>query len=106
MDAFSVGARYDFNLQGMPVIGDLPLFVAYRGTFRDGCGSNSRRIVEPSFDSIPGLGDLNDHTIMIGTSYSFSGGLIDVDRRGATLDTPDFNYNCRGPITYSFPDSE
>jgi hypothetical protein len=31
---------------------------------------------------------------MIGTSYSFSGDLITVDRQGATLDTPNFNHSC------------
>jgi hypothetical protein len=33
---------------------------------------------------------------MVGTSYSFSGDLITVDRQGATLDTPDFNHSCQG----------
>ena len=79
MEAFQVGARYDFDLN-LPVAGSTPLFVAYRGTFRDNCS--------------PSLGNTDDHTFMIGTSYSFSGDRITVDRRGATLDTPDFNYGC------------
>ena len=79
MEAFQVGARYDFDLN-LPVAGSTPLFVAYRGTFRDNCS--------------PSFGDTDDHTFMIGTSYSFSGDRITVDRRGATLDTPDFNYGC------------
>jgi len=78
MEAFSVGARYDFNI-AMPIIGDTPIYVGYRGTFRDNCTV---------------FGDIDDHTIMIGTSYSFSGDRISVDRRGTTLDTPDFNYSC------------
>jgi len=88
MDAFSVKARYDFTIQGMPLIGDTPIYIAYRGTFRDSCGWQE--------ENDPGgpFGDLNDHTVMIGTSYSFSGDRLTVDRQGATLDTPDFNYNC------------
>jgi hypothetical protein len=66
--------RYDFTLAGMPVVGDVPVYLAYRGTHRDNCYFGS---------------DITDHTVMIGTSYSFSGNLLDVDRRGATLDTPD-----------------
>jgi opacity protein-like surface antigen len=86
MEAFSVGARYDFSLGGMPILGEVPLYVAYRGTFRDVCG----------FDPNANQTGLDDHTFMIGTSYSFSGDRLTVDRQGATLDTPDFNYNCFG----------
>jgi hypothetical protein len=85
MEAFSVGARYDFNI-GLPVIGDTPLYVGYRGTFRDGCLPFAQR----------GGADVDDHVIMIGSSYSFSGDRITVDRQGATLDTPDFNHGCFG----------
>ncbi|MEM9472284.1 MAG: hypothetical protein AAGA00_10005 [Pseudomonadota bacterium] len=81
MEAFSVKARYDFVLAGMPIIGDTPIYVGYRGTFRDSC------LVE-------GTQDVDDHTIMIGTSYSFSGDRLTVDRQGATLDTPDFAIGC------------
>ncbi len=80
MEAFSVKARYDFLLAGMPVIGDTPIYVGYRGTFRDNCGFGGE--------------DLDDHTIMVGTSYSFSGDRLTVDRQGATLDTPDFAIGC------------
>jgi len=80
MEAFSVKARYDFVLAGMPVIGDTPIYVGYRGTFRENC----------SFDGA----DQDDHTIMVGTSYSFSGDRLTVDRQGATLDTPDFAIGC------------
>lgn len=80
MEAFSVKARYDFLLAGMPVIGDTPIYVGYRGTFRDNC--------------LPGGEDSDDHTIMVGTSYSFSGDRLTVDRQGATLDTPDFAIGC------------
>ena len=88
MEAFSVQGRYDFVLAGMPIVGDTPIYLGYRGTFRDNCGTDGE--------------DLDDHTIMIGTSYSFSGDLLTVDRQGATLDTPDFPIGCfdqtGGPI--------
>ena len=80
MEAFSVKARYDFLLTGMPVIGDTPVYIGYRGTFRDNCSFDGR--------------DLDDHTVMVGTSYSFSGDRLTVDRQGATLDTPDFAIGC------------
>ena len=82
MEAFSVKARYDFTLASMPMIGDVPIYLAYRGTFRNDCA------VE--FQSF----GVDDHTLMVGSSYSFSGDLLTVDRQGATLDTPDFNYSC------------
>lgn len=77
-EIFSVKARYDFNF-ALPIAGETPLFLAYRGTFRDNCSV---------------FGDVDDHTFMIGTSYSFSGDMLTVDRQGATLDTPDFNHSC------------
>ena len=86
VDIFSLGARYDFTLPALPVVGDAPLYIAYRGTFRDSCFTSSLG----GSDDL----DVNDHTIMIGTSYSFSGDRVTVDRQGATLDTPDFNHNC------------
>ena len=92
IDIFSAGARYDFSLTGFPVFGDLPLFVAYRGTFRDSCVGSREA----------GMSDVVDHAFMIGSSYSFSGGLIAVDRQGATLDTPYFTNACSyytpGPV--------
>ena len=91
MEAFSVKARYDFTLTNMPVIGDLPLFIAYRGTFRNDCVKLNANIGDNGVDESLGI---DDHTIMIGTSYSFSGDRLVVDRRGATLDTPDFTYSC------------
>jgi len=75
-DTLRVGARYDFTLQSLPIVGAVPVFVGYRGAFRDNCFFGE---------------DLNDHTFMIGTSYSFSGGFLTVDRQGATLDTPNFD---------------
>jgi hypothetical protein len=80
-ESFTVGGRYDFTLAGLPLIGDTALYVGYRGTFRDSCLSLYRA-------------DIDDHTIMVGSSCSFSGDLITVDRQGATLDTPDFNHSC------------
>jgi hypothetical protein len=85
-DAFSFGARYDFTL-GMPVIGDTALYIAWRGQWRSDCLSGY------NYDN--NNYDLNDQTIMIGSSYSFSGDLMTVDRQGATLDTPDFTHGCR-----------
>ncbi len=79
-----VGARYDFNL-ALPIAGETPLYLAYRGTFRDNCGRVQRT----------GL-DHDDHVFMIGTSYSFSGDMLTLDRQGATLDTPNFNHGCIG----------
>lgn len=83
MESFSVGARYDFNIN-LPIAGETPLYLAYRGTFRDNCNVAARA----------GSFDVDDHVFMIGTSYSFSGGMMTVDRQGATLDTPNFNHPC------------
>lgn len=80
VDVISWGARYDFDFGNMPIFGSMPLFIGYRGTLRDGCSGGY----------LNGSTDITDHTIMIGTSYSFSGTRIEVDRNGATLDTPDF----------------
>jgi hypothetical protein len=90
-EVFSVGARYDMMLAGLPVIGSTPVYVAYRGTFRDNCGFGT---------------DVDDHTFMVGTSYSFSGDLLTVDRQGATLDTPDFDHGCVGGVDQTFPEPE
>ncbi len=84
-ESFSVGARYDFVLESLPLIGDTAVYVGYRGTFRDNC-----------LDFGGGGFGVDDHTVMIGSSYSFSGDLITVDRQGATLDTPEFNHSCSG----------
>jgi hypothetical protein len=83
MEAFSVGARYDFNV-ALPIAGETPLYLAYRGTFRDNC-----------YGEIGGA-NIDDHVFMIGTSYSFNGDMLTVDRQGATLDTPNFNHGCFG----------
>ena len=83
-EAFAVGARYDFNV-ALPVVGQMPLFVGYRGTFRDTC-----------YDVQGAPLDIDDHVFMVGTSYSFSGDMLTVDRQGATLDTPNFNHGCVG----------
>jgi hypothetical protein len=72
-EVISGEARFDFNID-LPIAGSTPLFVAWRGTHRDNCAFGD---------------DVTDHTVMIGTSYSFSGGRLTVDRQGATLDTPD-----------------
>ncbi len=89
MEAFSVKARYDFTFNNIPFFGSMPLYVAYRGTFRDSCGIVSVNDNSSSFDT-------DDHTFMIGSSYSFSGDRLTLDRQGATLDTPDFHYSCLG----------
>ncbi len=77
-DVFQWGARFDTVWNNAPIIGTLPLFIAYRGTRRDGCFG-------------PGVadGDTSDHTIMAGFSYHWgANSKLDNDRRGATLDTP------------------
>jgi opacity protein-like surface antigen len=74
-DVISGKVRYDFNVN-LPIAGSTPLYVAYRGTHRNNCTFN-------------GGDDVTDHTFMIGTSYSFAGDRLTVDRQGATLDTPD-----------------
>jgi len=89
VDIFSVKARYDFMSPSLPLIGAMPLFVQYRGTFRDNCYRGLQ-----TTDSPGGLLDVDDHTFMIGSTYSFSGDLLTIDRQGATLDTPDFNHGC------------
>ncbi len=88
-ESFTIGGRYDFVLAGLPLVGDTAVYIGYRGTFRDDCGGS------PNF----GAFDVDDHTVMVGSSYSFSGDLITVDRQGATLDTPDFNHSCQGPTS-------
>ncbi len=82
-DAFSFGARYDFSL-GLPVIGDTALYIAWRGQWRSSC---LRSLNDDNYG-------LSDQTIMVGSSYSFSGDLMTVDRQGATLDTPHFTHGC------------
>ena len=78
-DVWSWKARYDFSFDNLPVFGTLPVYVAYRGTLREDC-----------FRGFDGSGgDLVDHTFMVGTSYSFNGDRLTIDRQGATLDTPD-----------------
>ena len=67
-------------------VGDTALYVAWRGQWRSDC----LQVGDDDDDDF----DLNDQTIMIGTSYSFSGDLMTVDRQGATLDTPDFTHGC------------
>lgn len=74
-EIFSAGARYDFDID-LPIAGQTPLYIGYRGVFREDC-----------FEGY----DIDDHTIMIGTSYAFSGDRLTVDRQGATLDTPHFS---------------
>lgn len=88
-EVFSAGARYDFTVAGLPVVGDTPFYVAYRGTFRDNCAFGD---------------DLDDHTFMVGTSYSFSGDMLTVDRQGATLDTPNFDHGCAGESQFPVSD--
>ena len=76
-DVYQWGARFDTTWDNAPIVGSLPLFVAYRGTLRDGC-----------FGTLPDS-DTSDHTIMAGFSYHWgTNSRLDTDRRGATLDTP------------------
>ncbi len=82
--------RYDTLLAGLPIIGDTPVFVKYRGArFEndDAPGPNGGGGNEGGADSEEYL----DHTIMVGTSWSFGGdNMKQFDRVGATLDLPNF----------------
>ena len=63
------------------MIGDTPVFVGYRGARFDTEGAG------PNDDD----GQFTEHTIMVGTSYSFGGdSMREFDRVGATLDLPSF----------------
>lgn len=85
------GVRYDTVLAGLPIIGDTPVFVKYRGArFENddapgnGGGGGGG---EGGFDSE----DYLDHTVMVGTSWSFGGdSMKQFDRVGATLNLPNF----------------
>jgi hypothetical protein len=61
VETVSAKARYHFVLGGLPVVGAVPLYVACRGTVRDNC-----------FASILTSTAVIDHTVMVGTSCSFS----------------------------------
>jgi len=81
MDIIEWGVRYDMILADLPVIGDTPVYVGYRGARFDNEGSG------PGGDD----GQYTEHTIMVGTSYSFGGNTMrEFDRVGATLDLPNF----------------
>ena len=81
MDIIEWGVRYDMILAGLPVIGDTPVYVGYRGARFDNEGDG------PGDDD----GQYTEHTIMVGTSYSFGGNTMrEFDRVGATLDLPNF----------------
>lgn len=78
IDIYTWGARFDTRF-ALPIVGDSNIFLGYRGTLRDDCYQ------------FGGGQDLTDHTIMVGFNYQFGGtSMLDNDRRGATLDTPDF----------------
>ena len=80
-NVYQWGARFDTVWEDTSMFGDIPLFVAYRGTYRDGCLGNEFP------DS--GDNDTSDHTVMAGFSYTWgTPSRMDNDRRGATLDTP------------------
>jgi hypothetical protein len=80
MDIFEWGVRYDMILAGLPIIGDTPVYVGYRGARFDNEGNNGG-------DD----GRYTEHTIMVGSSYSFGGNTMrEFDRVGATLDLPNF----------------
>ncbi len=80
-DVYQWGARFDTLWEQAPLVGDMPLFLAYRGTYRDGCLGNEFANASDN--------DTMDHTIMAGLSYNWGApSKMDQDRRGATLDTP------------------
>lgn len=75
------GVRFDTVLPGLPVIGDTPVFVGYRGTRFDSEGDG------PDDDD----GQATEHTVMVGFTHSFGGNSMqEFDRVGATLDLPTF----------------
>ena len=77
MDIIEWSVRYDTVIAGLPLIGDTPVYVGYRGTRYDNEGDGS------NFDD----GQFTEHTIMVGTSYSFGGATKqEFDRIGATLE--------------------
>lgn len=86
------GVRYDTVLAGLPIIGDTPVFVRYRGArFENddapGGGGGAGGGGEGGADSE----DYLDHTFMVGTRWSFGGdNMKQFDRVGATLDLPNF----------------
>ncbi len=87
------GVRYDTVLAGLPIIGDTPVFVGYRGARfenEDTPGNPNGGGGEQG----QGQGSTEeyfDHTIMVGTSWSFGGDTMkQFDRVGATLDLPNF----------------
>jgi hypothetical protein len=70
------GARYDFTLENLPIVGETHLFLGYRGA---------------KFENLDDDDRFMDHTIYIGSSHSFGGPTMqDFDRTGATLDLPNF----------------
>lgn len=80
-DIYQWGARFDTVWENTVMFGDIPLFIAYRGTYRDGCLGNE---FANSSDN-----DTSDHTVMAGFSYIWgTPSRIDNDRQGATLDAP------------------
>jgi hypothetical protein len=69
------GARYDLTLD-LPIIGQTHAFLGYRGA---------------RFENQDEDDSFFDHTVYVGSSYSFGGPTMqDFDRTGATLDLPNF----------------
>jgi len=70
------GGRYDWVLPGLPLIGDTPIYVGYRGAY---------------FENGADLAEYTEHTVMVGTVYHFGGSSRqEFDRTGATLNLPNF----------------
>ena len=70
------GGRYDWVLPGLPLIGDTPVYVGYRGAH---------------FENGADLAEYTEHTVMVGTVYHFGGSnRQEFDRTGATLNLPNF----------------
>jgi hypothetical protein len=70
------GGRYDWVLPGLPLIGDTPIYVGYRGAY---------------FENGDDLAEYTEHTVMVGTVYHFGGSSRqEFDRTGATLNLPNF----------------
>ncbi len=70
--------RYDTVLHELPVIGDTPVFIAYRGAHFE-------------TDEIDAPAEYWENTVMVGTSFKFgASNLREFDLVGATLDLPGF----------------
>ncbi len=85
------GIRYDTMLAGLPIIGDTAVFIGYRGARFENEDAPGNGGGGGGGEGGADSEDYLDHTIMVGTSWSFGGdNMKQFDRVGATLDLPNF----------------